>query len=80
MMWKLFQIVVFLSVSFTGIYYEWTPNGFVLGLVALMATAVATAALGEFFRLVRWSFKRVARASVDQNPDDRLLSRRRNIS
>ena len=34
MWWKLLQLVVFLAVSFTGIYYQWTPNGLVLGLVA----------------------------------------------
>ena len=48
-MWKLLQLLVFLSVYFTGIYYEWTPNGYVLGLLsvgaALSATLLLTGAL-----------------------------------
>jgi hypothetical protein len=54
-MWKLLQLVVFLSVYFTGIYYEWTPNGLVLGIVATTCAFAATVLLGDFFRLVRWS-------------------------
>lgn len=55
MMWKLLQLVVFLSVSFTGIYYEWTPNGLVLGIVAATCAFAATVLLGDLFRLIRWS-------------------------
>lgn len=54
-MWKLLQVSVFLAVSFTGIYYEWTPNGLVLGIVAATCAFAATVLLGDFFRLVRWS-------------------------
>jgi len=53
MWWKLLQLVVFLAVSFTGIYYEWTPNGLVLGIVAATCAFAATVLLGDFFRLVR---------------------------
>lgn len=44
-MWKLFQLVVFVSVYFTGIYYEWTPNGYVLGVLAFLAALLATVLL-----------------------------------
>jgi len=44
-MWKLFQFVVFVSVYFTGIYYEWTPNGYVLGVLAFLAALLATVLL-----------------------------------
>lgn len=42
MLWKLLQLTVFLSVYFTGIYYEWTPNGYVLGLLSVGAAFFAT--------------------------------------
>jgi hypothetical protein len=41
-MWKLLQLVVFLSVYFTGIYYEWTPSGYVLGLLSIGAALAVT--------------------------------------
>lgn len=44
-MWKLFQLIVFVSVYFTGIYYEWTPNGYVLGVLAFLAALLATVLL-----------------------------------
>ena len=56
-MWKLLQLAVFLSVSFTGIYYEWTPNGLVLGLVAATAAFAVTVLLGDLFRFLSWAFK-----------------------
>jgi len=41
-MWKLLQLVVFLSVYFTGIYYEWTPNGYVLSVLSIGAALAVT--------------------------------------
>lgn len=70
--WKLLQLVVFIGVSFTGIYYEWTPNGLVLGLVAATCAFGATVLLGDFFRLVRWSAKKLRPVLGEQRPDHRL--------
>ena len=77
MWWKLFQIFVFLAVSFTGIYYEWTPNGTALGLVALMSTMVATAIIGDAIRLIRWACDGITGAPINQDTDKSPLSRRR---
>lgn len=57
MLWKLLQLTVFLAVSFTGIYYEWTPNGLVLGLVAATCAFAATVLLSDLFRFLAWAFK-----------------------
>jgi hypothetical protein len=76
-MWKLLQIVVFFSVAFTGIYYEWTPNGLVLGLVSATCAFAVTVLLGDFFRLIRWSKKRLT-ILADKRAQKRL-SRRRKI-
>jgi len=51
-MWKLLQLVVFVSVYFTGIYYEWTPNGYVLGVLAFLAALLATVLLS--WTLDKW--------------------------
>lgn len=75
-MWKLFQLVVFLAVSFTGIYYEWTPNGLVLGIVAATCAFGATVLLGDFFRLVRWSAKKLRFVLSKKRLDHRYPSRR----
>ena len=77
MWWKLFQISVFLTVSFTGVYYEWTPNGTALAIVALMATMVATAIVGDLIRLIRWTAQKLRPVRSQQRADHRLLSRRK---
>lgn len=78
MWWKLLQLVVFLAVSFTGIYYQWTPNGLVLGLVAGICAFGATVLLGDFFRLVRWSSKKL-RLVLGKQSADQSLTRGRKI-
>lgn len=76
MLWKLLQISVFFAVAFTGIYYEWTPNGLVLGLVSATAAFAVTVLLGDFFRLLRWA-RQKARFILDrESPKDRLRGRR----
>jgi hypothetical protein len=56
-MWKLFQISVFLTVMFTGIYFEWTPNGYVLSLLSIGAAFFATLILSEGTRLLARTFQ-----------------------
>lgn len=55
-MWKLFQVVVFGAVFWSGLQYQWTDveidgvrysNGYVLVLVSLLAAGFATAILCE---------------------------------
>jgi hypothetical protein len=50
--WRLLQVTVFLTVAFTGVYYEWTPSGLVLGLVAGLASLAVTVLLGDLFRFL----------------------------
>jgi hypothetical protein len=73
--WRLLQIVVFLGVAFTGIYYEWTPNGLALGIIAWLAAFAATVFLGDLLRLLRWLKSRAFR--THQRKNDRLLRRRK---
>jgi hypothetical protein len=72
MLWKLFQLTVFLAVGFTGIYYEWTPNGLVLSLVAGFCAFGATVLLGDLFRLLRWLGKKLRPILREQGSQDRL--------
>jgi hypothetical protein len=53
-MWHVFQLLVFFAVAFTGIYYQWTPNGLVLGIVAVTCAFGATVLLGDLFRRLRF--------------------------
>lgn len=77
MLWKLFQILVFLSVSFTGVYFEWTENGTALAAIALMSTMVATAVMGEIIRLWTWASQKLRLALGKQRPRDRFTGRGR---
>ncbi len=77
MLWNLLQITVFLAVSFTGIYYEWTPNGFVLGLVSATCAFAATVLLGDLFRLIRWTRKKLLLIGAHKSGKDGLLTRRK---
>jgi hypothetical protein len=77
MWWKLLQLTVFLAVSFTGIYYEWTPNGLVLGLVSATCSFAVTVLLGDFFRLVRWTAKKLRPVLSKKRPDQRLTRPRK---
>lgn len=41
-MWKLFQLSVAFGVMCAAIYYDWTPNPYLVGLLAYGAAYVAT--------------------------------------
>jgi hypothetical protein len=71
MLWKLFQTVVFFTVYFAGIYYEWTPNGYVLGLLSLGAAFFSTLALSELFLLLSRTFKAANRLLGKQRIEHR---------
>jgi hypothetical protein len=73
MFWKLLQIVTFFGVGFTGIYYQWTPNGLVLGLVSALCALAVTVLLGDFFWLVGWCRKRLLRLLGEERAKKRLL-------
>lgn len=77
MWWKLLQLSVFLAVSFTGIYYEWTPNGLVLGIVSATCAFAVTVLLGDFFRLVRWTSKKLRPILGEKRLDHGNASRRK---
>jgi hypothetical protein len=42
MMWKLFQLSIMAAVMCGNIYYEWTPNGYLVGVMGLGAAFIAT--------------------------------------
>lgn len=57
MLWKLLQLTVFFGVACTGIYYQWTPNGLLLSIVAGLAALAVTVLLSNLFRFLSWCFK-----------------------
>ena len=55
-MWKVFQISVAAAVAFSNAHWQWTDNGAVVGLAALLAAMFATQILAsalDAFR--RWN-------------------------
>ena len=79
MLWYLFQISVFLSVMSTGIYYEWTPSGLALSIVAMLTTLLATVIVSDSFRLIRWASKKVGSVLPKKRADQRFTGRRRSF-
>ena len=66
---KLFQLVVFFGVACTGIYYEWTPNGYVLGLLSIGAAFFSTL-------LLSWALDTSRVLLLKQRHHNRLTRRR----
>lgn len=62
---------------FTGVYYEWTPSGLALSVVAGVATLLATALVSDGFRLIGWTSKKVGSVLPKKRAHQRLTSRRR---
>jgi hypothetical protein len=57
-MWFLLQSSIIIAVYWTNIEYHWTPNGYVVGLIAYVLAYLATV-LVTFLALLadRWSRK-----------------------
>jgi hypothetical protein len=70
-MWRLLQLTVFIAVAFTGIYYEWTPNPLVLGVIAAVCAFGATVLLGDLFRFLSFCRKKL-RLLREHRADERL--------
>lgn len=49
MMWKLFQLSVMAAVMCGNIYYEWTPNPYLVGILGIGAAFIATWLLTALF-------------------------------
>jgi hypothetical protein len=52
-MWKLFQLSIMAAVMCGNIYYQWTPNPYVVGLLGFGAAFVATWFLVGLSSLIR---------------------------
>ena len=53
MLWKLFQLSIMAAVMCGNIYYSWTPNPYLVGLLGLGAAFIATWILVGLGSLVR---------------------------
>jgi hypothetical protein len=53
MLWKLFQLSIFIAVVGSNGHYHWTPNGLVAGAVGLLAALLATAIVNWGLSLAR---------------------------
>ncbi len=56
---KVVQFGTAVAVIGSNLKYEWTPNGYVAGLVGLLAALLVTAIIIESLRLYRWALKRL---------------------
>jgi hypothetical protein len=56
--WLLLQSSIIISVSWVGIYHEWTPNKYALGVVAVGAAWLATWLISKAIDLRRRLIRR----------------------
>jgi hypothetical protein len=56
---KVIQFGTLVAVVGSNNKYELTPNGYVAGLVGLLAALLVTAIIMESLRLYRWALKRL---------------------
>ena len=63
---KVLQLATVVAVVGSNVAYQWTPNGFVAGLVGLFAALLVTAIITESLRLCRWlrSLKRFNKSEI----------------
>ena len=54
-MWKLVQLSIMAAVMCGNIYYQWTPNGYLAGLLGVGAAFLVTLLLSPLFRRRRTS-------------------------
>jgi DMSO/TMAO reductase YedYZ heme-binding membrane subunit len=77
--WKTLQLSTVLAVLFSNVHYQWTPNGYAAGIVALLAALFVTAIpvmFTDFLRLFRRIAEQASRLSGLASPSKaRLLLR-----
>jgi DMSO/TMAO reductase YedYZ heme-binding membrane subunit len=77
--WKTLQLSTVLAVLFSNVHYQWTPNGYAAGIVALLASLFVTAIpvmFTDFLRLFRRIAEQASRLSRLASPSKaRLLLR-----
>ena len=76
MLWKLLQLAIVFAVLLSNAEYQWTPNGYVAGGLAVFAAFAATVLLGDLFRLLRLGRQKAAAILGEQRADHGEPSRR----
>ncbi len=62
---KLVQLAVFIFVMGSNGKWQWTPNGYVAGLVAFFAALLATTIILDSLRFYRWLLGSLKRLQHD---------------
>jgi hypothetical protein len=70
-MWRLFQALIVFAVMASNIKYQWTPNGYLAGLIAAGAAFLATVIVAKVIDLIRFR----AGAAVPGSPARRVARR-----
>jgi hypothetical protein len=77
--WKTLQLGTVLAVLFSNVHYQWTPNGYAAGIVAMLAALFVTAIpvmITDFVHLCRRIAEPASRLSRLASPSKaRLLLR-----
>jgi hypothetical protein len=77
--WKTLQLGTVCAVLFSNVHYQWTPNGYAAGIVAMLAALFVTAIpvmITDFLRLCRRIAELASRLSRLASPSKaRLLLR-----
>jgi len=51
-MWKFFQTLIIAGVMMLNVYFKWTPNGYLAGLMGVAAALIVTLTLNKLLDLL----------------------------
>lgn len=67
MMWKVFQLLIFVGFLFANVYWQWTPNGYLASLIAVSLAFATTWAITQAVDLLRRRKRRLFSAHQGGN-------------
>lgn len=76
MLWKVLQFAIFTAVIASNAEYQWTPNGYAAAIVAFLCAFGTTVLLGDLFRFMSWTAKKLRPVLSKQGASERLTRRR----
>jgi NADH:ubiquinone oxidoreductase subunit 3 (subunit A) len=62
--WHFFQVIIFIAVMCSGVYFKWTVGGHATALLAVMIAFIATVLVSAVVTLLRTLRQRVSQREV----------------
>ena len=77
-MWKFFQTLIIAAVMCGNVYFKWTPNGYLAGLMGVAVALIVTLTLNKLLDLLA-RFRQRKHSPAHQISTDTLPQRHRSL-